>query len=70
MAKKTDTNYAELKSQLDEILGKMEDPQIDVDTSVELYKQGMETVQALEEYLQSAETKIKTIRAKFNQTDS
>lgn len=70
MAKKTDTNYAKLKSQLDEILGKMEDPQIDVDTAVELYKQGMETVQALEEYLQSAETKIKTIRAKFNQTDS
>ncbi len=67
MAKKSEPNYQQLSQRLDEIMTKIEDPNIDVDHAIELYQEGMELVEQIDQYLKKAETKIDKIKAKFSQ---
>lgn len=58
-----DTNtYQALSAQLDGILDKLQDPNIQVDEAVELYKQGIELVAKLEKHLEQAENKLQTLK--------
>lgn len=48
---KKDKTYAELKSELTEILAKMEDPEISLDDLIELHKTGEKILKKLDGYL-------------------
>lgn len=69
MTKQQPKTYAELKTQLDEILQRMEDPDVSIDDAVGLYEAGMSTIKKIEDYLAGAENKITKIKAKFEQQD-
>ena len=56
MTKKID--YKRLSTELDEIIGKLQSNDLDVDEAVKAYEDGMQIAKKLEEYLQSAENKI------------
>jgi exodeoxyribonuclease VII small subunit len=63
MAEKTD--YRSLKAELDEVMFKLQQDDLDVDEALELYKRGLELVEGVEKYLKSAETKVKKLKAQF-----
>jgi exodeoxyribonuclease VII small subunit len=59
-------NYQELKAELDSIMLELQREDLDVDEALKHYQRGLELVQALENYLKTAENKIKTLKASFN----
>ncbi|HYH74325.1 MAG TPA: exodeoxyribonuclease VII small subunit [Candidatus Saccharimonadales bacterium] len=61
MAKK-DTDYQQLSLELDEVLAKLQQPDIQVDTAVALYEQGLKLISQLEDHLQQAENKIEQLK--------
>lgn len=52
------SNYQNLSDQLEEILAKLQRPDIQVDEAVDLYEQGLKIVKQCEAQLKSAENKI------------
>jgi exodeoxyribonuclease VII small subunit len=60
---KSIVSYRELSAQLDEVLAKLQDPDLDVDVAAQAYEEGLKLVARLEKHLEQAETKIQTIRA-------
>lgn len=61
MAKKTEEfDYRAKSEELDDVLDKLQDPDIQVDEATELYKKGQELLAELEAYLEQAETIIRT----------
>jgi exodeoxyribonuclease VII small subunit len=64
MAKTRAEDYEALRAELDQILT---DLQADgnVDESIKRYKRGLELVQKLEAYLETAENDIQELKAKF-----
>ncbi len=59
---KTRVSYRELSAQLDEVLAKLQDPELDVDGAARLYEKGLQLISDLEKHLEQAETNIQTIR--------
>lgn len=61
----TDKNidYKALSTELDEILAKLQSSDLDVDESVALYERGMKITKDLDRYLQTAENKVRKIKA-------
>jgi exodeoxyribonuclease VII small subunit len=57
--------YRELSVELDEVLARLQDPELDVDEAVHAYEAGLQLVEQLEKHLQRAENKIQAIQAKF-----
>lgn len=57
------TNYRELSAELDEILGKLQDGELDIDEAVKKYQRGSEIVKELQKYLKEAENKVKKVKA-------
>jgi exodeoxyribonuclease VII small subunit len=51
-------SYNELKTQLDEILEKLQDPMTEIDEALELHKQGKVVITKLESYLKEVELRI------------
>lgn len=62
---KSEVNYQELKTELDEIMLLLQQEDLDVDKALAHYQRGLELVQQLESYLKDAENKIVEIKAKF-----
>lgn len=58
-------NYRELSTELDEILGKLQSGDLDIDEALKLYERGMVIVKDLESYLKDAENKVTKIKASF-----
>lgn len=56
-AKKSPT-YAELSEQLDQVVGQLESPAVDIDEAIRLYKEGQKLISELEGYLKTAENRI------------
>jgi exodeoxyribonuclease VII small subunit len=52
-------NYQDLKQQLDEILAKLQDDELDVDEAAKLYAQGQKVVAELETYLTKTKQQLK-----------
>jgi exodeoxyribonuclease VII small subunit len=66
MAKsKPPVNYETLKNELDDIMLELQREDLDVDKALEYYQRGLELVQALENYLKTAENTVKELKAKF-----
>ncbi len=57
--------YAELRQELDIVLGTLQQDDIDVDDALKAYERGMELVHQLEAALKVAENKITKLKAKF-----
>jgi exodeoxyribonuclease VII small subunit len=54
--------YQDLKSQLDEVLLRLQDETIDIDEAVVLHKTGHELIAKLEKYLEETSAKITKIK--------
>ena len=64
MAKST-KNYQELMDELEKLLAELQQDDIDVDVALKHYQRGLELVGQLEDYLGSAENKVRELKAKF-----
>lgn len=51
-------SYQLLKDQLDSIVSKLQEDDLDIDEAMKLHEQGMKLVDELEKYLKTAENKI------------
>jgi len=63
MTKQAEPSYQEVSDQLDAVLSRLQQPDIQVDEAVKLYEEGLALAAALEKHLQLAEntiTKLKT----------
>ncbi|HZM63677.1 MAG TPA: exodeoxyribonuclease VII small subunit [Candidatus Saccharimonadales bacterium] len=57
-----DTNYQTLNAELEGILAKLQDPDIEVDEAVVLYEQGVKLIAKLEKHLTQAENKLTKLK--------
>jgi exodeoxyribonuclease VII small subunit len=60
MAKEKD--YQALSLELDEVLAKLQRPDVRVDEAVTLYEQGLKLIDELEKHLADAENKIEKLK--------
>lgn len=60
--------YQTLNAQLDEVVAKLQDPQVGVDEAVKLYETGIKLVKQLETHIKQAENKIEKLH--LQATDS
>lgn len=54
-------NYKNLKSELDELVAKLEDESLDIDEAIKLYEKSQKVIAEMETYLKKSEAKIKKI---------
>ncbi|HUC89590.1 MAG TPA: exodeoxyribonuclease VII small subunit [Patescibacteria group bacterium] len=59
---KKQPTYQELNSQLDELLARLQQPDIQVDEAVRLYEEGLTLVATLEKQLKQAENTITKLK--------
>jgi exodeoxyribonuclease VII small subunit len=59
-------NYETLRTELDQVLSDLQSDTGNVDQSIKQYKRGLELIQQLEQYLQTAENDIQELKAKFS----
>lgn len=57
------TTFNELSQQLDEILSKLQSPDVDVDEALELHQRGQKLVKQMSERLNKAEAKISRLKS-------
>lgn len=71
MAKKSDDNatYQGLSQQLDDVMLKLQDPNVAIDDATRYYEQAMQLIQQLEQHLGHAENRIREIRAQFGESE-
>ncbi|HEU5004868.1 MAG TPA: exodeoxyribonuclease VII small subunit [Candidatus Saccharimonadales bacterium] len=65
MADKPTKTYRQMNEELAEILAWFESEQVDLDQAVAKYEQAMKLLASMEDYLKTAENKIKKIATKF-----
>ncbi len=59
--KSKDIDYKKLNQELEDILDKLREGNLDIDESIKLYDRGSVIIAELEDYLKNAENKIKKI---------
>jgi exodeoxyribonuclease VII small subunit len=59
-------DYAALQAELDELLAGMQREDVNVDQALEHYARGLEIIQLLEVYLQTAENTVRELKASFS----
>ena len=59
---KTTKDYQALSLELDEVLTKLQQPNVQVDEAVKLYEQGLQLIDQLEKHLQQAENKMQQLK--------
>lgn len=59
-------DYQALSLELDEVLARLQQPNIRVDEAVVLYEQGLELIKKLEKHLLEAENKIEKLKLAAN----
>jgi len=60
-------DYQALSLELDEVLAKMQQPDVRVDEAVTLYEQGLKLIEELEKHLHQAENKIEKLKLAASQ---
>jgi len=55
-------DYQALSKRLDEVLAAMQAPDITVDEAITLYKEGIELVDSLQQYLDNAENRVAKLK--------
>jgi exodeoxyribonuclease VII small subunit len=61
MATKT-KDYQALSIELDEVLAKLQQPNVQIDEAVKLYEKGLQLIEQLEKHLQLAENTIERLK--------
>lgn len=61
---KSTRSYKLIKQELDEVVSRLQDDETDVDSVIELYQKGQSLIKELENYIKTAENKIKEIKPK------
>jgi exodeoxyribonuclease VII small subunit len=62
-------SYQTLSRQLDEVVAKMQDPEVPIDDAARYYEQAMQLIGQLEEQLEHAEIRVREIKARFNENE-
>lgn len=62
MAKNEPKDYQALSTELESVLGRLQQPDIRVDEAVTLYEQGLALIEQLEAHLEQAENKIEQLK--------
>jgi exodeoxyribonuclease VII small subunit len=62
MTSKEAPGYAEMSSELDEIISKLQQESTDIDYALRLYERGLKLINQLEDYLKNAENRIVEIK--------
>lgn len=57
-------SYQELSEQLDDLLARLQHPDIQIDEAVELYEKGLALVEQLETHLKQAENTVEKLKLK------
>lgn len=65
---KTELSYNDLQKRLDGVVDKLQNEDLGVEEALQLYQQGLELIKALEDYLKTAETTVKELKAKFDKS--
>ena len=60
--------YQALKTELDTVMAELQREDLDVDVALIHYQRGLELVQQLEQYLNSAEHSVRELKATFAST--
>ncbi len=55
--------YTELSGELQQVMAKLEQGELDIDEAVRCYERGLAIVKQLEDYLQTAENKVTELKA-------
>jgi exodeoxyribonuclease VII small subunit len=58
-------DYQKLNQELETLLMELDSEQGDIDESIKKYQRGMEIVKLLEDYLKTAENKVKKVKAEL-----
>jgi exodeoxyribonuclease VII small subunit len=58
----TKKTYRTLQAELDTVLEKLQNPEVDIETAVVLFKEGNELIKALQTYLETAKNEIQSIK--------
>jgi len=71
MAKKSDdkATYQGLSQQLDDVMLKLQDPNVAIDDATRYYEQAMQLIAQLEEHLERAENHVREIRAQSSESE-
>lgn len=64
--KQSEISYQALQQELDQIMLELQREDLDIDKVLQHYQRGLEVVQELEKYLQTAENKVREIKARFD----
>jgi exodeoxyribonuclease VII small subunit len=59
-------DYQALQAELDSVMAELQREDLDVDTALKHYQRGLELVEQLQKYLETAENKVTELKAKFN----
>jgi len=65
--KESSKTYQELSSELDNVLAKLQQPDIAVDDAVKLYEQGMKLAAELEKHITTAENTLQKVRLQLSE---
>lgn len=60
-------NYRQLNDELESILTKLQEPDIDIDEAAAAYQRGREITKQLEDYLKKAENTVKKVKGQAKQ---
>lgn len=63
---KSEETYNQLKEKLDEVLRRLEDGELDIESAESTYKNGMDIVGKMEAKLAQVENKITKLKNKFD----
>lgn len=66
MSKKVD--FKEKLNELEQIVAKFEAGDIDLDTALDDFEQGMKLAEELKEYLDTAQNRVEEVKKKFDDT--
>ena len=64
-AKKTN-NYSKLSNDLDDIISKLQEGNLDIDEATKTYEIGMELIRKLEQHLKTVQNKVTKIKSNFD----
>ncbi len=59
----TKKTYKDLQTELDAVLLELQSAELDIDTALQLYKQGQKLIEQLESYLQNAKNEIEHLHS-------
>lgn len=62
---KDQVSYNHLKSELDQVIIRLQSDDLDVEEALELYNRGQGLIKQLETYLKQAENTVKELKAKL-----